>query len=104
LSFVFYSLPISESTDATDTAQLAIFFYGVEDFKIMEELAALGPAKETTEATDLYETLKNDLNTCQLKIKNISALTTDIASAPVGNRRGVAAMIKKIQMYTGTVI
>jgi hypothetical protein len=59
LSFVFYSVPINESTDATDTAQLAIFFCWVEEnFKIMQELAAIGPPKDTTKATNLYTALQ----------------------------------------------
>jgi hypothetical protein len=51
MNFVLYSVVMDESTDATDTAQLAIFVRGLNDsFKIMEELAALGPHNTTKAA------------------------------------------------------
>ncbi|KAI6656044.1 General transcription factor II-I repeat domain-containing protein 2-like [Oopsacas minuta] len=41
-NFRFYSLALDESTDATDTAQVAIFIRGIDDdFNITEEMAAL---------------------------------------------------------------
>lgn len=53
LNFVFCSVAMYESTG--DTAQLTIFFRVVDkNFKITEELAALVPVKDTTEATDMY--------------------------------------------------
>jgi hypothetical protein len=49
LNFVFYSVAINESTDATGTAQLAILICAVdENFKIMDKLVALVPLKDTT--------------------------------------------------------
>jgi hypothetical protein len=84
LNFVAYSVAMDESTHATDGA----------DEKIMEELAALVPLKDTKMATDLYSALQNILETCQLKI-NMSAQTTDGASALLDKKGGVSAMIRK---------
>jgi hypothetical protein len=44
-----FSIALDDSTDASDTAQLAIFIRGVDaDFNITEELLALQPLKGTT--------------------------------------------------------
>jgi hypothetical protein len=92
----FCSVAINESTDATDNAQLAISIHGHgKNFKIMEELAALVPFKDTTKVTDLYTALQNTLKTCKLKINNVSALTTDGTPALLGNKQGVAMMMIK---------
>jgi hypothetical protein len=95
LNLYFYSVAMNESTDARDTVQLAIIIHGIdENFKIMEELAALVPFKGTRKATDLFTTLQNTFQTCQLKINNMPALTTDSTPAMSGNKYGVVAMIK----------
>jgi hypothetical protein len=60
----------------------------------VEELLALVPAKDTTEAVDLYTALQSTFKTCQLKINNMCTLTTDGISALLGNK-GVAAMLEK---------
>jgi hypothetical protein len=59
----------------------------------VEELPALVPTKDTTKAIDLCTALQNTFKTCQLKI-NMSTLTIDGTSALLGNKGGVAAMIK----------
>ena len=42
-----------DSTDATDTAQLAIFIRGVDDeYDVTEEMAALVTLKDTTKSRD----------------------------------------------------
>jgi hypothetical protein len=88
LNFVFYSIATDENTDATDAAQLAIFVHGFDNnFKIMEELDALVPLKDTTKATDLYTSLQNTFKTCQLKSNNMSALITDGTPTTVRQQR-----------------
>jgi hypothetical protein len=53
-----FSIALDDSTDASDTAQLAIFIRGVDtDFNITEELLALQPLKGTTTGEDIFETI-----------------------------------------------
>ena len=45
----FFSIAIDESTDTTDTAQLAVFVRGIkENFHIVEEFLEMIPMKNTT--------------------------------------------------------
>jgi hypothetical protein len=53
-----FSVALDDSTDASDTAQLAIFIRGIDaDFNITEELLALQPLKGTTTGEDIFETV-----------------------------------------------
>ncbi|KAJ4946944.1 hypothetical protein JOQ06_008987 [Pogonophryne albipinna] len=55
VNFDFFSLPLDESCDVRDTAQLLIFLRGITtDFKITEELAAMQSMKGTTTGSDLF--------------------------------------------------
>ncbi|XP_063814316.1 general transcription factor II-I repeat domain-containing protein 2-like [Pseudophryne corroboree] len=93
--FKFYAMAIDESTDATDTAQLAIFIRGIDDkYNIIEEMAALVPLKDTTKARDLYEAVKNTLQRFSLSFANISGIATDGAPAMIGNRDGLVKLIE----------
>ena len=84
-------MAIDESTDATDTAQLAIFIRGIDDkYDIIEEMAALVPLKDTTKARDLYEAVKNTLQRFSLSFANISGIATDGAPAMIGKSDGLA--------------
>ena len=50
---------MGDSTDAADTAQLAIFIRGIDDeYNVTEEVASLVPLKGTTKSRDLYEAVK----------------------------------------------
>ena len=61
-NFRFYSLALDESTDSTDTAQVAIFIRGIDDdFNITEEMAALLSLKDTTKANDIYKVVTTTL-------------------------------------------
>ena len=58
--FKFYALVMVDSTDATDTAQLAIFIRLIDDdYDVTEEMTSLVPLKDITNSRDLYETVKN---------------------------------------------
>lgn len=49
---------MNESTDATDTVQVAIFNCGVgRNFTILEELASIVALKVTTQGSDLHSCL-----------------------------------------------
>lgn len=56
--FVYYSVALTESTDMTDTAQLAIIIQGIDDnFMVTEEMDALFPMKGITKGCDIYKCL-----------------------------------------------
>ena len=49
-------MAVDESTDAKDTAQLAIFVRGINsNFDICEEFLQLVPLKDTTTGKDIFE-------------------------------------------------
>ena len=50
---MFYSLALDESTDQTDTAQLAIFVRGIDsNFDVFEELLSTALLKDRTTGED----------------------------------------------------
>ena len=94
-NFKFYALAIDDSTDATDTAELAIFIQGIDDeYNVTEELASLVPLKDTTESRVLYEAVKSMLKWFSLSILNIPGIVTDGAAVMVGKREGLVKLIE----------
>ena len=101
-NFKFYSLALDESTDATDTAQVAIFVRGIDnDFNITEEMAALVSLKDTTTANDIYKAVTATLTRFALDFGNISGITTDGAPAMVGKRGGLVILIENEVLQSG---
>lgn len=71
--FVYYSIALDESTDISDTAQLAIFIRGIDcNFNITEELATLFPMKGTTRGIDIFTALDATLDKLGLKLNNLA--------------------------------
>lgn len=101
-NFKFYALAIDESTDSTDTAQVAIFIRGIDnEYNITEELASLVPLKDTTKSLNLHEAVKNTLRRFSLTFDNISGIATDGAPAMVGKKEGLAKMIENDAIAVG---
>lgn len=102
--FVFYSLALDESTDATDTAQVALFVRGVDmKMNITEELVALYPLKCTTKAHDLLMAVTESLNRFSLSLKNLSGITTDGAPAMIGKHEGLVKLIENEAHKLGNI-
>ena len=58
--FKYFSLAIDESTDVTNTAQLAVFVRGIDDdFNITEEMLGLQAMKDTTTGEDIFSRVEN---------------------------------------------
>lgn len=94
--FVYYSVALDESTDITDTAQLAVFIRGVDrNFVVTEEMAALVPMKGSTKGSDLYESFIAVVNKYKLNMSNLAGIATDGAPAMVGKNEGLVALVKK---------
>uniref|UniRef100_A0A6P7HAL3 General transcription factor II-I repeat domain-containing protein 2A-like n=1 Tax=Diabrotica virgifera virgifera TaxID=50390 RepID=A0A6P7HAL3_DIAVI len=103
--FIYYSLALDESTDMTDTAQVAIFIRGVDaNFNKTEELAALFPLKDTTKSRDLLEAVQTTLNRFSLQLNNLSGLTTDGAPAMVGTHKGLVKLIENETCKVGNTL
>ena len=85
---------MDDSSDATDTAQLAIFIRGINDkYNVTEEMASLVPLKGEAKSRDLYEAVKNMLKRFSLSIVNIPGVVTDGALAMAGKREGLVKLI-----------
>lgn len=93
--FLAYSICLDESTDMTDTAQLAIFIRGVDvDFNITEELLKLASMTGTTTGEDLFSEVKNALEERKLSFPKLVGVTTDGAPAMVGRNNGLIGLIQ----------
>lgn len=93
--FVDYSVALDESTDLTDTAQLAMFIRGVDvNFVVTEEMAALVSMKGTTRRCDLMESFNTLVNRYNLNLSNLAGICTDGAPSMVGKNKGLVALIK----------
>lgn len=105
-AFEFYSIACDESTDARDTAQLAIFLRGVDiDFAITEELLDLRSLKGTTTGRDIFEAVSAAINGINLPWDKLCGVTTDGAPAMTGERNGMASMVcRKVRESGGEAV
>lgn len=93
-TFEYFSICLDESTDISDTAQLAIFVRGVDSaLNITEELLDLISMKGTTTAKDLYQAVKETLDKNKLPLAKLSGIATDGAPAMRGRHSGLTAII-----------
>lgn len=93
-NFVFYSLCLDESTDVSDTTQLAIFIRGVDiKLNITEELLDLVSMKGTTTAEDLYSAFYTALEKKNIPLSKLCGIATDGAPSMRGNRSGLTTLL-----------
>lgn len=93
--FQAYSICLDETTDMTDTAQLAIFVRGVDqDFNVTEELLKLASMKGTTTGEDVFDEIKTVFAENGLVLPKLTGITTDGAPAMVGRKSGVVGLLK----------
>ena len=79
---------MDESTDQTDTAQLAIFVRVVDsNFDVFEELLSIASLKDRTTGEDMFKALKNVMEFCHLRFENLAGVTTDGAPCMIGKHR-----------------
>ncbi|XP_012554783.2 general transcription factor II-I repeat domain-containing protein 2 [Hydra vulgaris] len=91
-----YSLALDESTDRSDTAQLAIFIrFITSNFEIIEELLDFRHMKGTTKGEDILSEVKKTMIKFDLPETKLSGVTTDGASSMKGKNNGFVALFKK---------
>ena len=87
--FDYFSLAFDESTDACDTAQLAIFIRDITDnFDINEEFAELIPMKGTTREENIAQEILECTGSMQLDLSKFVSARTDGAPAMIGTHNG----------------
>ena len=101
--FVFYSVAFDESTDMSDTAQLAIFIRGVDsNFVVTEEMLRLYPMTGTTKGTDISKAVKDTLvDRFSLSLKNLSGIATDGAPSMTGRKEGAVTLLRNEALKSG---
>ena len=94
MEFDFFSLACDESTNASDTAQLLIFFRGVDnEMNVSEELLDLQSLKDQIRGTDLFVSVCSAIDDLKLPWNNITGIITDGAPAMAGTRSGLSTLV-----------
>uniref|UniRef100_A0A3B4ZXJ8 Uncharacterized protein n=1 Tax=Stegastes partitus TaxID=144197 RepID=A0A3B4ZXJ8_9TELE len=89
-----FSVAVDVYTDATDTAQLAVFvrYFNGELFK--KELLCLLPLKSNTTGEVIYTSIKSFFEIHSLELNKINLLVTDSRPSMIGRERGLASRLK----------
>lgn len=99
-NFVYFSIALDESTDNSDTAQLAIMVRGVdEQFNITEDFLNLASLHGTTTGRDVYENLLKQLANFNLPLEKLSGVATDGAPAMAGTQNGLIGLLLKSRLW-----
>jgi galactitol-specific phosphotransferase system IIB component len=95
-NFQWFSEAMDESTDVSDTAQLALFVRGIDnEFNVTEELACLMAMKGTTTSEDLNDKIKKVLQKLNVRILKLVGVVTDGAPSITGKNTGLSSLITK---------
>lgn len=94
--FCAYSVALDESTDNTDTAQLAVYVRGVNDnFEVIEDLLAVIPMHGQTTAQEIFHLLCGAIEDAGLPWKRFAGITTDGAPSMTGRKNGLVALVQR---------
>ncbi|XP_026286701.2 general transcription factor II-I repeat domain-containing protein 2-like [Frankliniella occidentalis] len=95
-TFSHFTLALDESTDLTDTAQLAIFVRGIdEEMNILEGLLDLVPLRETTKGLDIFNALVAVVQKYRLEWDKFVGLATDGCPSVSGDKKdGLVARLR----------
>ncbi|XP_056637725.1 general transcription factor II-I repeat domain-containing protein 2-like [Diorhabda sublineata] len=94
--FESFSIALDESTDLSDTAQLAIFIRGIDkEFTVIKELLALQPLKATTTGEDIFNEVQKLFTSFGLPWSKLIEVCTDGAPSMVGLRKGFIGILNE---------
>ncbi|XP_070809997.1 protein FAM200C-like [Pituophis catenifer annectens] len=97
---LWFSLQLDESTDITDTSQLAMIVRLVfSDLAVKEELLKILSLKGKTRGEDIFLTFRNYATETNLPLHKLSSITTDGAPAMVGSMDGFIAHCQKDETF-----
>lgn len=98
-----FSIALDESTDSSDTSQLAIMIRGVNrDFDVVEEFLTMSSLHGTTTGKDVYGSVITELAKFGLPLEKLSGVCTDGAPAMVGRQNGFIGLLLKSRVWTTT--
>ena len=93
---VFFSIALDESTDAADTAQLAIFGRVMDqELNVKEELLGLVAMEGRTRGVDTLNTLKKCAEKMNFQWNKLTSVCTDGAPAMTGCNAGLCARLEQ---------
>ena len=94
--YIAFSLAVDESTDNTDTAQLAIFIRGVKsELSVIEELLDVVAIHGTTTGRDIFDAVEKCMMKNALSWDDLVGLTTDGAPAMCGAKAGLVGLMNE---------
>lgn len=97
----WFSLQFDESTDISDTAQLAVMVRMVfSNFTVKEDMLQILPMKGQTRGEDIYNTFKTYAKSINMPLHKLSAITTDGAPAMMGKNKGFIALCMKDDSFS----
>ncbi|GFW55198.1 protein ZBED8 [Trichonephila clavipes] len=96
----FFSIQLDESTDAVDTAKLAISVKMVfDDFSTKEEFLKILPLTARTQGKDIFSLFKKFAIENKLPLQKLSSITTDGARAMTAKENGFIGLCRKDPLF-----
>ncbi|XP_072380796.1 SCAN domain-containing protein 3-like [Diabrotica undecimpunctata] len=93
---IFFSLLFDESTDISDTSQLAIFVRMIfDDFTAKEEFVKIIPLKDRTRGEGIFSSVQDYFISENFPLQKLVGITTDGAPAFTGVHNGFIALCRK---------
>ena len=97
----WFSLQFDESTDISDTAQLAVIVRMVfSNFTVKEDMLQILPMKGQTRGEDIYKTIRTYAKLINMPLHMLSEITTNGVPAMVGKNKGFIALCNKDESFS----
>ena len=93
--FKAFSIALDESTNASDTAQCAVFIRGMDcKLNITKEILGLIPLKGTTMGRDIFQGLEECIDKAELQWNKLVSVATVGTPAMCSEKIGVVGLLK----------